>query len=146
MARSIEESPVSDLGVDQDVPPVCPAVVVETSREDIKRDHEAVPEDVVLDVERHVSPEGAGPTMRERMLPVLMSGLAVLGVAIVGTVLGVASGWRAALLGIGAVMTGCSVGWIVVWGAGVARAREERYVRDEVERNVVEHHACIRRV
>lgn len=147
MGRSFEETPLADRTVDLESESVrCPAAVMETSDEEIERAHRAVPQDVVLDIERHVSPDGAGPSMQEWMLPVLMSCMALLGVAIVGTVLGLASGWRAALLGIGAVLTGCSVSWIVVWGAGVMRAREERRASEEVEANVVELHSTIRRV
>ncbi len=147
MARSVEEAEFADRNVEPGAVPVqCPAEVMETSDEEIARAHRAVPQDVVLDIERHVSPDGAGPSTGERLLPVLMSVMALLGVAIVGTVMGIADGWRAALLGIGAVLTGCSVSWIVVWGAGVIRAREEQRTSDEVEANVIEHRSTVRRV
>lgn len=147
MAHSTEEVRVTGRSDDPaGAPAHCLGVVMETSKEEIRRAHRAVPEYVVLDIERHVSPEGAGPAMHERLLPVLMSGMALLGIAIIGVVLGVAGGWRAALLGIGAVLTGCAVAWIVVWGAGVMRAREEQRTSDEVEEHVVDHPARIWRV
>jgi hypothetical protein len=113
-------------------------MVIETTREDEAAAHKAVPPELVLDIERH-TPEGAGPKPHEHVMPYLMGALALLGVTLIGIVFGVTEGWRAALLGIGAVMTGCSVGWIVVWGAGLMRVREERQISDEVEAHVVDH-------
>lgn len=107
--------------------------MIETTREAEARTGDAAPEDIVLDIERH-TPEGAGVSSHEcRWLPVLMPGLALLGITTVMMVLGVSEGWRAGLLGAGAVLTGCAVSWIVVWGAGLMRRREETQIRHEVE-------------
>lgn len=114
--------------------------VVETTKEDerAKEAAKAPPPELVLDVERHM-PDGAGPTATERLLmPWVVGVLAVLGVVVVGTVLGFSAGWRAAIIGIGWVLLAYLVSWIVVWGAGLLRAKEEREISEEIEEHLIE--------
>jgi hypothetical protein len=107
--------------------------VIETTPEAEARTGDAAPPEIVLDIERH-TPDGAGVSAHEcRWMPLVMAGLALAGITVVAVVLGVSDGWRAGLLGAGAVVTGCAVGWIVVWGAGLMRRREEQQISHEVE-------------
>lgn len=107
--------------------------VIETTPEAEARTGEAAPPEIVLDIERH-TPDGAGVSPHEgRWLPLTMAAMSLAGITTVMAVLGSIEGWRAGLLGAGAVVTGCAVGWIVVWGAGLMRRREEQQISHEVE-------------
>lgn len=98
---------------------------------------ELAPDDELLRAERK-NPEGAPALAHEWLYtPWLMGALAVIGLIVVGSVMGAAAGWRAALLGIVWLMLGYAVSWIVVWGAGLMRLKEEQ----ELEEIIIEYGA-----
>lgn len=82
----------------------------------------------ILELE-HKMPDGAGTSAHERTaLPWIVAGLAVFGVVGIFVLLSWTDNWQAGLLGAGWVMGGYCVAWIVVWGAGLARVRDERII------------------
>ena len=98
------------------------------------RDTDALiaPAEKIIAAEHHV-PEGAGHCLHERMvLPWLIGGMGVLGVAAVGGSLFLIDGWRAAALGVVWVLLGYAVAWSVVWGAGLFRAADEKHVEERI--------------
>jgi hypothetical protein len=117
-----------------------PRVVLETTPEaEHDRQHPPVSEEAVLDVQRHQMPEGAGPAANERrVVPWVVGGLAVIGLVVVGSVIGLSEGWRAGLVAVVLVLLAYCVSWIVVWGAGVMRAKDEAVAAGEVEELFIE--------
>lgn len=82
----------------------------------------------------HATPDGSAAMPHERQyLPWVMGGLAVGGLVIVGTGMFLVGGVQAMAVGLAWVLAGYAVAWIVVWAAGLARAREE----EDIERQIV---------
>ncbi len=86
----------------------------------------------------HTTPDGSAALPHEgRYLPLLIGGLATGGLLIVGIGMFIVGGVQAMAMGLAWVLAGYAVAWIVVWAAGVARAREEA----EIEREIALKHA-----
>ena len=82
----------------------------------------------------HTTPDGSAAMPHERQyLPWVVGGLAVGGLLIVGIGMFLVGGVQAMAVGLAWVLAGYAVAWIVVWAAGLARAREEA----EIEREIV---------
>lgn len=87
----------------------------------------------ILEME-HKMPDGAGTSAHESAaLPWIIAGLAVFGVVGIFVLLTWTDNWQAGLLGAGWVMGGYCVAWIVVWGAGLARAGDERTIERSLQ-------------
>lgn len=85
----------------------------------------------------HTTPDGSAAMPHERQyLPWMVGGLAAGGLLIVGTGMFLVGGVQAMAVGLAWVLAGYAVAWIVVWAAGLARAREEA----EIERGIVLRH------
>lgn len=87
-------------------------------------------DEAILRAEHHM-PDGRGTSAHERAyLPWLIAGLAIFGVVGIFVLLTLTDNWQAGLLGAGWVMGGYCVAWIVVWGAGLARASDEKHIEE----------------
>jgi hypothetical protein len=75
------------------------------------------------------TPDGPAANPHERLVwPWLMAGMGILGLVGVGTVMYVRGGWDAAAVGVTWLGLGYAVSWIVVWAAGLLRAKEEHEI------------------
>ncbi len=82
----------------------------------------------------HTTPDGSGAMAHEgRYLGWVVGLLAAGGLLIVGVGMFIVGGVQAMAVGLAWVLAGYAVAWIVVWAAGLARAREEQ----EIEREIV---------
>jgi hypothetical protein len=81
----------------------------------------------------HKTPDGSAASPHEgRYLPLLIGGLAIGGLLIVGIGMFVVGGVQAMAMGLTWVLAGYAVAWIVVWAAGMARAKEEAEIEREI--------------
>jgi hypothetical protein len=79
-------------------------------------------------------PEGAPAIHRERKVwPPLMAAMAVIGMIVVGGFFAAYGGWSAAAMAMTWLALGYAVSWIVVWAAGVFRARDEKEVEAQID-------------
>jgi hypothetical protein len=75
------------------------------------------------------TPDGSASNPHERLVwPWLMAALGILGLVGVGVVMYVRGGWDAAVVGVTWLGMGYAVSWIVVWAAGLIRAKEEHEI------------------
>jgi hypothetical protein len=89
------------------------------------------PTDVELLNADHALPDGTPSDAHERRTtPWLIGGLAIFGLVLVGTVMFIADGVEAMFVALTWMIVGYSVAWIVVWAAGLLRARDEKEVED----------------
>lgn len=89
---------------------------------------------------QHTTPDGSGAHAHEgRYLGWVVGLLAAGGLLIVGAGMFIVGGVQAMAVGLAWVLAGYAVAWIVVWAAGLARAREEAQIeREIVLRNAME--------
>jgi hypothetical protein len=86
----------------------------------------------------HETPDGSAALPHERQyLKWVVGGLASAGLLVVGISMYAVGGVQAMAVGMTWVIAGYAVAWIVVWAAGMARAREEA----EIEREIAIKHA-----
>lgn len=80
------------------------------------------------------TPDGPAAMLHEdRVWPRLAALLALASLLVVGVLLYARDGWGAAMLGMVWLGMGYAVACIVVWAAGMARAREEHEIERELE-------------
>ncbi|HVU62380.1 MAG TPA: hypothetical protein VHC70_00275 [Phycisphaerales bacterium] len=80
------------------------------------------------------TPDGPGANPHERRVwPWVMVGLGAVGLIGVGVVMYLHGGWDSAAVGLTWVGMGYAVAWIVVWAAGLMRAKEEREIELEID-------------
>lgn len=119
----------SDVSIADDDLPTVPPHVVEAKP---SPPHLPLDEVLIVEHEKHM-PEGVGIVPEERRIwPWVAGALATVGLIIGAVVIGATVGWSAAVVGIIWLLMGYAVSWIVVWGAGLLRAGDER----EAERKV----------
>ena len=81
----------------------------------------------------HSTPDGSAAHPHERrFLGVMVGGLATMGLLIVGVSMFIVGGVQAMAMGLTWVLAGYAVAWIVVWAAGIARAKEEAEIEREI--------------
>ncbi len=80
------------------------------------------------------TPDGPAAILHEdRIWPRLAAALALAGLLVVGVLLYARDGWGAAAMGMVWLGMGYAVACIVVWAAGLARARDEHEIERELE-------------
>jgi hypothetical protein len=88
----------------------------------------------------HQTPDGSAANPKEhRVVPWVVGSLATAGLLIAGASMYAVGGLQAAIVGVTWVLAGYGVAWIVVWGAAIARGREEV----EIEERIREEHSRV---
>lgn len=88
----------------------------------------------------HQTPDGSASDPKEhRVVPWVVAGLAAAGLLIASVSMYAVGGLQAAIVGVAWVLAGYGVAWIVVWGAAIARGREEV----EIEERIREEHSRV---
>ncbi|MCC6321566.1 MAG: hypothetical protein IT438_09060 [Phycisphaerales bacterium] len=89
------------------------------------------PAEQLRKAESHI-PDGPSALAYEApILPWVIGALAAVGIGVVAFLMS-PSGWRAVLIGEVWLLMGYAVSWIVVWGAGLMRARDEHEIEEHI--------------